>query len=123
MLPMMAGLLLVGLTVLSLCHEVVSLHGTYVVTSAAADAAAEAGAAMLDEDAVYRNELLLDVEAATAVAVSVVEASGVEVRSIDVTTETICVDAASTHSATALAFVGLGSVDVVVRACAQPAAG
>ena len=123
MLPAIGGLLVVGLAVLGLCLDVAALHVTYVRASTVSDAAAEAGAAMIDEARLHGDEVTLDPVEAQRIAASVVTDAGMEPQEVDATESEVCISAHTTHRTLTLTFVGLRDVSVVVRACAQPVTG
>ena len=123
MLPALGGLLFVGLIVLALCVDVAALHATYVRVSTVADAAAEAGASMIDVSALHEGTISLDQGTAASVASDWVTGAGLQARAIEVGAERVCVESMEDHHTIALGIIGLRRVEVVVRACAEPAVG
>lgn len=124
-LPLVGGLLFVALVMIALTTDLALLHGAYRETSAVADFAAEAGAAMIDEGSLHAGVVELDGAAAERAARWWVEHS--TSQPVDVTVDTegaeICVALAAVHRTTALPALGIRSVVVRVRSCAVPATG
>jgi hypothetical protein len=124
-LPLVGGLAFVALVVLGLVTDVALLHGTYRRTALAADAAAEAGAAMLDPLAVYEAQVSVspdDAEAAVRWAIRLSDLD-LSVVAVDVIRDQVCVAVATTHRTAMLVAVGLRDIAVEVRSCAHAAVG
>ena len=122
MLPMLGGLVFVTLVVLAVAVDVARLHTAHVELGLAADVAAEAGAAMIDEAAAHGGELVLDALRATDAALAAAGAD-LEVSDSRVNGGTICVTLTGEHRTMALTFVGIEAVPVTGRSCAQAVAG
>ncbi|MDJ0791407.1 MAG: hypothetical protein QNJ71_05885 [Acidimicrobiia bacterium] len=122
MLPLLGGLMFVTFVVLAVAVDVARLHTAHVELGLAADVAAEAGAAMIDELAAHRGDILLD-EARATDAASAAAGAGLAVSESTVDGGTICVTLTGEHRTTALTFVGIGVVSVSGRSCAQAVAG
>ena len=122
MLPLLGGLVFVTIVVLAIAVDIARLHAAHVELGLAADVAAEAGAAMIDEAAAHRGELVLDARRATDAALT---AAGADLAVSDSTVDggTICVTLTGEHRTTALTFIGIGAVPVSGRSCAQAVAG
>jgi hypothetical protein len=124
-LPLVGGLLFVSLVVLALATDLALLHGTYRESAAAADFAAEAGASMVDAGSLHAGRLELDPAAAEIAARATVDGSfdGSVKTMVEVSPNEICVSVVSDHQTIALPAVGIRSVVVRVRSCAEPATG
>jgi hypothetical protein len=124
-LPLVGGLAFVALVVLGLVTDVALLHGTYRRTALAADAAAEAGAAMLDPLAVYEARVSLSPDDAAVEVQRAIQLSDLELNlvAVDVIRDQVCVAVATTHRTVMLVAVGLRDVAVEVRSCAHAAVG
>ena len=125
MLPMFGGLIVVAFVMVALAAELAFLGQAYRNTAAAADAASEAGAAMLSVSAAYDSDLAIDSPRAIA------ESQGVAAHlvggnaSIEVVADltSVCVTIHDEYRPGTLAFVGVGAIDVAVTSCAEPRSG
>jgi hypothetical protein len=124
-LPLVGGLALVAFIVLGLVTDVALLHGTYRRTALGADAAAEAGAAMLDPIAAHGGRVAISPPDAEAEARRVIEVSDLDLHlvDVDVSGDELCIDVAATHRTFMLATLGLREVPIDVRSCAHAAVG
>lgn len=124
-LPLVGGLLFIGLFVIALAVDLAVLAGVYRTIAATADLAAEAGAAMIDVDAAHRGETAIDVGRAAAEAIAVVERSGLSRQNVAVDGDEarICVSVTTSQRPAMLAMIGARAVAVSVRSCAEPATG
>lgn len=85
----------------------------------AAEAAARAGANELDVDALHRNLIRLDPQAATAVAQQQLQQGGYA-GTVSATPDAVTVTVMGRHSMTVLALVGVRHVDLTGTATARP---
>jgi hypothetical protein len=124
-LPLVGGLAIVAFIVLGLVTDVALLHGTYRRTALGADAAAEAGAAMLDPIAAHDGRVAISPTDAEAEARRVIEVSHLDLDlvGVEVSGDQLCIDVATTHRTVMLATLGLREVPVEVRSCAHAAVG
>jgi hypothetical protein len=116
-----AGLLLLGLAV-----DLGRWGATWREAAFAADAGAEAGAAMIDPAAAYRGELLLDPVLAEDVAAdAALRARPRPDRTVTAagTPAEVCVTVSQPFRPTLLRAAGIGPVEVTADACARPAQG
>ena len=116
-----AGLLLLGLAV-----DLGRWGAAWREAAFAADAGAEAGAAMIDPAAVYRGDLLLDPALAEDVAADAALRARSRPERVVVTIGTIdevCVTVSQPFRPVLLRAAGVGSVEVTADACARPAQG
>lgn len=125
MLPLVAALMFVGFVVIALGVDIAMLHRGYRTSAIVADTAAEAGAAMVDVAALHDGQVALaTVDARTrasdvARTLAPVDAE-VEVELDDVR---VCVRVRQRHATVALVAVGVGTVMIDVRSCAEPRIG
>jgi hypothetical protein len=126
MIPYLGALLFVGLVVLGLALDIVLLAATYREVSFAADAGAEAGAALMEADGAYGGSLRVDRNAAIAAAGSAALAArprpGRSASAV-VDGNVVCVTVTDIYRPRVLGAVGIGVRDVTVRACATPRSG
>ncbi len=125
-LPSFFLLVLGGMLVLGLALDLGRWASSWREVAFAADAGAEAGAAMLDTGAAYRGLLRLD----GAEAVAVAEAAAAEARprmgrhvAARATPSRVCVTVRQPFQPTILRAVGVGSRQIAARACAVPGQG
>lgn len=126
MLPMLGALIFAGLVVLGLAADVAVYAATYRDAAFAADAGAEAGAAMLAPPAAYEGDLTLEPAVAADVAVAEAEAARPRPgRSATATPEPgrICVTVTQLHQNRFLLALGIGPTTIVVTGCAEPRQG
>lgn len=124
-LPMFAGLLFVSFVMLTLAVEVALLGAVWRRTADIADIAAEAGAAMIDEDRLHEGVRVVDRSAAGAAAVQAVNSFDTSIVDIviDVDDESVCVTIRVRHPTVGLRFVAVNDIVVAVSRCAVPAVG
>lgn len=125
MLPMFGALVFTSFVMVALVVELALLGSAYRSAAAAADAAAEAGAAMLAEDRAYAGELAVDVVRARdeSTVVGTALARGGAVVDVDATALEVCVTVRDRYLPATLGFLGASGIDVVVSTCAEPRAG
>jgi hypothetical protein len=125
MVPLFGGLVVVAFVMIALVVEIALLGATYRSVSSTADAAAEAGAAMLSEGDLYRSVVEIDRSRSVAEASRVIRALAGPTASfdLDVHPTTICVRVHQAYEPATLAFLGLGQVEVSVTSCAEPRVG
>lgn len=126
MMPMLAVLIFTGLTVLGLALDVALLGATYRRAAFAADAGAEAGAAILSIDDAYAGTITLDPAAAGGVAVdAAMRARASEGRTATVLADParVCITVADHYRPRIIGAFGLGPATVSVTACAEPGRG
>lgn len=125
MVPLFGGLVVVSFVMIALVVEVALLGATYRSLASTADAAAEAGAAMISEDDAYRSVLRLDPERSAAEAARVIRAAAGGEVSFDIEpgNDAICVHVSRGYVPATLAFLGLGTVEVSASSCAHPSVG
>ena len=125
MLPMFGGLIFVSFIMIALVVELAMLGIAYRSTASAADASAEAGAAMLSERDAYVSRVAIDPQRArseaTGVAYSLI-GSGAKVE-VEATPSTVCVTVVDRYEPTTLLFLGVAGVDVTATSCAEPRVG
>jgi len=124
-LPMFAGLLFVSFVMLTLAVEVALLGAVWRQTADIADIAAEAGAAMIDEDRLHEGVRVVDHSAAGAAAVRATEGFDTSIVDIviDVDDESVCVTVRVRHPTVGLRIVAVNDIVVAVSRCAVPAVG
>ena len=124
-LPMFGALVFTSFVMVALVVELALLGFAYRSAAAAADAAAEAGAAMLAEDRAYADEIAVDVFRARdeSMAVGTALARRGAVVDVDATVLQVCVTVRDRHLPATLAFLGVSSIDIVVNTCAEPRLG
>lgn len=125
MLPMFGGLIFVSFIMIALVVELAMLGVAYRTTASAADASAEAAAAMLSERHAYASQIVVDPARATDEALGVVRAlvgSGVDVE-VDATPTHVCVTVEDRYEPSTLLFLGVSGVDVTATSCAEPRVG
>jgi len=124
-LPILALLLVGGALAVTLTVEVGRIGAAWREASFAADAGAEAGAAVIDRDAAYRGELLLDPapaeESAIAAALAARSRDG-RTASADADTTRICVTVSQPFPSGLLGSVAGGRL-ITASACASPGQG
>ena len=125
MLPLVAALVFVGFVIIALGVDISMLHQGYRATAIVADTAAEAGAAMVDVAALHDGQVALAMDDARMRASDVARTlapadAELEVESDDVR---VCVRVKLPHATVALAAVGVGTVTIDVRSCAEPRIG
>ena len=115
----------VTFVVIGLVVELALLGATYRVVAGAADAGAEAGAAMLSEAHAYRSELVIDAPRAVREADRTASALAGLSAAVDVDAQPleVCVVVTRSYRPVTLAFLGLADVDVRVTSCAEPRVG
>lgn len=125
MVPLFGGLVVVSFVMIALVVELALLGATYRSLASTADAAAEAGAAMLSEPDAYRSVLELDRDRSAVEAARVVRALAGSAASFDVeaNADVVCVHVRQSYEPATLAFLGLGQVEVAVSSCAEPRVG
>lgn len=125
MLPMFGGLILIAFIMIALAVELALLGTSYRAVASAADAGAEAGAAMLDVESLYESAVELDRAAAASQSMLVAAAQIAHVVDVQVATTSteVCVTVRDEYRPTTLAFIGVGSIDVTVTSCAVPRTG
>ena len=111
------GVLLVGLTT-----DVMRLVVTWREVSHRAHTAAETGAGWVEPEALYRDELVVDIAAAEAAAVAIASGPGRSVG-VDANSEEVCVTVNQRVSPGITRLVGGASKTVSVTACAGPRRG
>ena len=121
--PILAVVLVGGILAALIAVELGRLVSERRAISFAADMAAEAGAAMLDEAAVRGGQLSLNPSAARERAVSYAISTAPSGSDIFITSnETeVCVEIASAFEPRLLAMVGARPVELRAAACASPA--
>lgn len=122
MVPLLGGLIFVALVVLGVAVDVARLHGAYVEVGLLADVAAESGASMIDEFAAHDGEVRLDHDRSIA-AVSAALGGRSEHVEATVADTSVCVRITREHRTVALGLIGVSTIDVAVRSCAEPVAG
>ena len=125
-LPMLAVLVLGGAIVAGLAIDLGRWGVLYREAAFAADAGAEAGAAMIDEDAAYRDLLALDPGGARAVAVEAARvARSRPGRTVAAQADTgrVCVTVRQPFRPGLLRIAGVGSTTITADACAVPGKG
>lgn len=122
-LPLFAALLFTSFVMIALVVELALLSANYRTVAAAADAAAESGAAMLSTADAYDSKLLLDTTAATAEAKRVAAALSRGVSSVSISGTTLCVIVSDVYLPSTLLHVGVSQVDLTVESCAEPRRG
>lgn len=125
MLPMFGGLILIAFIVIALAVEVSLLGQTYRIAAAAADAASEAGAAMLAVPSAYESNIELDAVLADSESRIVAMALSRPGASVDVAASTVdvCVTVRDEYHPRTLVFLGVESIDIAVTSCAEPRTG
>jgi hypothetical protein len=126
MLPLVGALAFTGFIVVALAADSMLLAATYREVAFAADAGAEAGAAMIDHGAAYDGAILLDTDLARETGVRA--ALGARERHgrfahATATPDRVCVDVSQPHGTRFLGAIGVAPVTVTVTACAEPRAG
>lgn len=121
-----AALLFIGLGVVALAVDVGLWSATYREAAFAADAGAEAGAAMLDIEAAYWGAVQLDVqeaeEAAVAGAIAARPRTG-RVATAESTSDRVCVTVSQTFTPVLLQALNVAPAQATVSACAEPRRG
>jgi hypothetical protein len=125
MLPAFGGLLFVSFVILTLAVEIGLLGVAYRDTASIADAAAEAGAAMIDIGSIHEGSTVVNAADAVAEAGSSLARAGVAASeaSITVGTTSVCVAISRQHSVQALGYLAISTIQVGVTGCATPATG
>jgi hypothetical protein len=126
MMPLLALLIFTGLVVLGLALDVALLGATYRRAAFAADAGAEAGAAMLSVDDAYAGIVVLDPAAAEQVAVeAAMAARTAEGRTVTAGAQPdrVCTTVVDHYTPRIIGSLGLGPATVTVTACAEPGRG
>jgi hypothetical protein len=126
MLPLFGGLVFVAFAMIAIAVELALLGGFYRNTAAAADAAAEAGAAMISAGSLYTEDaLLVDRAAASASAAAVASglSSPTASAAIDITSLRVCVTIDDMYQTRTLSFIGVSAIRVRVDSCAEPRTG
>lgn len=125
MLPMFGALVFTSFVMVALVVELALLGFAYRSAAAAADAAAEAGAAMLAEDRAYADEIAVDVLRAEdeSRAVGTALARRGAVVDVDATALQVCVTVRDRHLPATLSFLGVSGIDIAVNTCAEPRVG
>ena len=125
-LPALAVIVFGGLIALGLAADLGRWGATWREAAFAADAGAEAGAAMIDEAAAYRGDLLLDVPAATEMAADAARSARNRAGrkfEVEATPTQVCVTVTQPFRPGLLKAVGVKKTTVKATACAQPAKG
>lgn len=124
-LPMFGALVFTSFVIVALAVELAMVGATYRSAAAAADAAAEAGAAMVAPDRAYGDEIVLDVERARSesLAVGTALARHGAVVQVDATLVAVCVTVRDWYLPATLGFLGAPGIDVAVDTCAEPRVG
>lgn len=123
--PILAIVLVGGVLATLIAVELGRLASERRAISFAADMAAEAGAAMLDEDSVRDGLLALDPQGAhdrAMTQIREVAPAGSSVSAAASATE-ICVTISTSYNPRLLSMVGARAVDLAATSCAAPAAG
>jgi len=125
-LPLLAVLVLGGMIVAGLAIDLGRWGVTWREAAFAADTGAEAGAAMIDTEAAYRDDLQLDAGRARVVAIDA--ALGARPRPGRTATATadvtaVCVTVRQQFRPTILRAAGVGPGVIAVEACAVPGIG
>jgi hypothetical protein len=125
MLPLVAALVFVGFVIIALGVDIALLHRGYRAAAIVADTAAEAGAAMVDVAALHEGRLELAMADALTRATEVGGALAPADSDLEVEfdNERICVRVEQRHTTVALGVVGVGTVTIDVRSCAEPRTG
>jgi hypothetical protein len=125
MLPLVAALVFVGFVVVALCVDIAMLHRGYRGAAIVADTAAEAGAAMLDVNAIHDGRVALAAMDARTRASDVARTLAPADATLEVESDDgrVCVRVTHPHATVALVAVGIGSVTIDVRSCAEPRIG
>ena len=122
--PMLGGLVFIVLTMVALATEVAGLHSAFLEVAAVADAAAEAGAALVDPASVHSGEVRLDRHRASLESARVVEAIAPAADyTVEVTALEVCVDVRVARPMGVLTMIGVDSFTVVASSCAGPMTG
>ncbi len=124
--PAVVVVLLGGLLALGLALDLGLWSATLREAAFAADAGAEAGAAMLEAAAGYGGELVLDVPLAEQTAVAAALAARPRAgRSASARADAaqVCVAVGQPFSPTLLRLAGVGATQVTAQACATPGQG
>lgn len=124
-LPMFGALVFTSFVVVALAVELAMVGATYRSAAAAADAAAEAGAAMVAPDRAYDDEIVLDVDRAWSESLAVGTAlarPGAAVE-VDATLVGVCVTVRDRYVPATLGFLGSPGIDIAVDTCAEPRVG
>ena len=125
-LPMLGALIFAGLVVLGLAADVALYAASYRDAAFAADAGAEAGAAILAPSAAYGGDLTLDADQAIGIAVAAAESARPRTgRSASAMAEPgrICVTVTQAHVTRFIQALGIGPAAIVVTGCAEPRQG
>lgn len=126
MLPLVGALAFTGLVIVALAADTALLAATYREAAFAADAGAEAGAAMIQPEAAYAGAIVLDVDAARDVGVQAALTARERPERVAVATATpdrICVDVTQPNGTRFLGAIQVAPAMVTVTACAEPRAG
>lgn len=126
MMPLLALLIFTGLVVLGLALDVALLGATYRRAAFAADAGAEAGAAMLSMDDAYAGTVVLDRAAAEDVAVNAAlgtRAAKGRTATAGAELDRVCITVVDRYAPRIIGSLGLGPATVTVTACAEPGRG
>ena len=125
MVPLVAALVFVGFVVIALGVDIALLHRGYRAAAIVADTAAEAGAAMVDVAALHDGRLELAMADARTRATEIGRALAPADTDLEVESDSarICVRVEQRHTTMALAAVGVGTVTIDVRSCAEPRTG
>ncbi len=125
MLPMFGALLFTSFVMVALVVELTLLGFAYRSAAAAADAAAEAGAAMLAEDRAYADAVAVDALRARneSMAVGTALARSSAVVYVEATLLQVCVTVRDRYLPATLGFLGASGIDIAVDTCAEPRVG
>lgn len=125
LLPLFGALLFTSFVMVTLVVELTLLGFAYRSAASAADAAAEAGAAMLAEDRAYADDVALDVLRARdeSIAVGTALARSGAVVEVDATPLQVCVTVRDRQLPATLSVLGVSGVDITVNTCAEPRVG
>ncbi len=125
-MPAVLAVVLGGLLVLGLALDLGRWAFVQREAVFAADAGAQAGAAIIDDDAAYRGATELDTGAAHAVAVQAAQEARPRpgrTASASVRPSEVCVTVRQPFATTLLRAAGVGGGEIRASACARPAQG
>jgi len=125
MLPAFGGLLFVSLVLLTLAVEIALLGAAYRDTATLADMAAEAGAAMIDQQALHEGTTTVDPGAATLEALATVTRAGISSSDtvVEIRGASVCVSIQRRHRTLGLRYLAISEILIDVSGCAQPGTG
>ena len=122
--PMLGGMVFIVLTMVALATEVAGLHSAFLEVAAVADAAAEAGAALVDPASIHSGEVRLDQHRASLESARLVEAVAPAADyAVEVAALEVCVDVRVARPMGVLTVIGIDSFTVAASSCAGPATG